>query len=159
MMTTIWVLLAGTGHSPPPLIDIDSTVFVQLGIFLVLLVVLTLTVFRPYLALRADRSRNIEGVREEALKLSQANEEKLQGYEEQIARTRKEAAAVRVQIRQEGDTRATELIAEAQKRAAAELGAARQKIEKSTQAAELSLRTRADVLAKAVATKLLGREV
>jgi F-type H+-transporting ATPase subunit b len=159
MTTTIWVLLAGTGHNPPPLIDIDSTVFVQLGIFLFLLVVLTFAVFRPYLALRAERSRSIEGVREEALKLSKSNEEKLQRYEEQIAKTRKEAAAVRVQIRQEGEARATEVIGEAQKRAQSELGAARQKLEKSTQAAELALRTRADVLAKAVASKLLGREV
>jgi F0F1-type ATP synthase membrane subunit b/b' len=32
-------------------------------------------------------------------------------------------------------------------------------MERSTQAAELSLRTRADVLARAAASKLLGREV
>jgi len=158
MMTTTWVLLAATGHSPP-LVDIDGTVFVQLGIFLFLLLVLTQLVFRPYLALRAERGRSIEGVREEALKLSQETEQKLHGYEEQIAKTRKEATAVRLELRKQGEGRALELVTEAQKRAEAEFTSARQKIEKAVEAAELSLRTRSDSLAKAAASKLLGREV
>lgn len=158
-MKTTLVLLAGGGHSAPPLVDIDGTVFVQLGIFLVLLVVLTRFVFRPYLALRAERSRNIEGLREEAVRLAEENERKLRSYEEQMAKTRKEAAAVRLQLRQAGEARAAEMIAAAQQRAASELEAARAKMERSTQAAELALRTRADVLARVAAAKLLGREV
>jgi F-type H+-transporting ATPase subunit b len=159
MITTTWVLLAAVAERPPRLIDLDHTVFVQLGIFLCLLLILTRWVFRPYLALRAERGRSISGVREQALELSDETKRKLGSYEEQIAKTRKEAAVVRLDLRQQGEARAGELVADAQQRADAELNTARQRIEKSTQAAELLLRTRADVLAKAVAKKLLGREV
>jgi len=140
-------------------VDIDLTVLIQLALFLLLGLALTRLVFRPYLGLRAERARNIEGVREEAVKLGADSETKLVAYEEQITRTRKEAAAGRLQVRQQGEQRAATMLAEAQQRATAKLEAARQKLEKSTQAAELSLRTRADAIARVAASKLLGREV
>ena len=45
------------GH---PLIDIDLTVFVQFGLFLLLFVVANKLLFQPYLALRERRKAGIE---------------------------------------------------------------------------------------------------
>jgi len=158
-MRPLFVLLSAAGHSPPPLVDIDGTVFVQWLIFVILLVFLTRFVFRPYLALRAERARNIEGAREEAVKLEEDAATRGERYEEQLSKTRKEAAQERASLRQQGEAAAAKVLAEAHSGAAAKIEAARQRIEKSTQAAQLALRTRADVLAKAAAAKLLGREV
>jgi F-type H+-transporting ATPase subunit b len=156
-MTPLTLLAAG-GHEIP-LVDFDNTVFVQLGIFLLLLIVLTRFVFKPYLALRAERSLKIEGAREEAQKLSEDAALKLTGYEEQILRTRKEAAVTRLELRKEGESAAASKLAEARGAADATLEAARQKLGKSADAAALALRARADVIARAIAQKLLGREV
>lgn len=152
------VLLAAGGHAPP-LVDIDNTVFVQLGIFLLLLIVLTRFVFKPYLALRAERSLRIEGAKEEALKLSADAESKLGSYEEQILKTRREAAASRVEIRKQGESAAVSRLSEARANADAKLETARLKLSKSADAAQLALRARADVIARVAAQKLLGREV
>jgi F-type H+-transporting ATPase subunit b len=158
-MRPLYFILAATGHKPPPLVDIDGTIFIQLGIFLFLLIVLTRFVFRPYLALRTDRSKNIEGAREEAGRLNQDALEKISAHEEQLSKTRKETAATRAQIRQEGEVQATDLLSHARQSADTKVEAARAEIEKSSQAARLALRTRADQIARVVATKILGREV
>jgi F-type H+-transporting ATPase subunit b len=158
-MKPLFLLLAGGGHKPPPLVDFDYTVFVQLGIFLVLLVVLTRFVFRPYLALRAERAKNIEGARAEAQSVGSVTAEKLATYEGQITATRKEAATVRAQLRAEGESRAAEVLGAAHTEASAKIESARQKIHDSAQAAQLALRTRADQIASSIASKLLGREV
>ncbi len=156
-MTPLTLLAAG-GHEPP-LVDIDGTVFVQLGIFLLLLIVLTRFVFKPYLALRAERSTRIEGAKEEAQGLATDADTKLARYEEQILKTRKEAAATRLELRKEGESTASGKLAEARSSADAKLEAARQKLGKSADAAQLALRARADVIARSIAGKLLGREV
>ena len=156
-MTPLTLLAAG-GHEPP-LVDIDSTVFVQFGIFLLLLIVLTRFVFKPYLALRTERGQKIEGAKDEAVKLAADAESKLAGYEERILKTRKDAAVTRLELRKEGETAATSKLAEARGNADAKLEAARQKLGKSADAAQLALRARADVIARTIVGKLLGREV
>jgi F-type H+-transporting ATPase subunit b len=153
------VVAAASGHKPPPLVDIDATVFIQFGIFLVLLVVLTKLVFKPYLAMRAERQLNIEGAREEAERSGTAADEKIARYEEEVARTRREAASVRGEIRGQGEARAGELLGEAQAKARGKVAEVRAQLEKSTQAAQLALRTRADQMGRQIASKLLGREV
>jgi F-type H+-transporting ATPase subunit b len=155
-MEPLFILLSGKA---PPLVDIDATVFIQLGIFLLLLVVLTRFVFRPYLALRSERTAKIDGAQAEAQKLSQDADAKLTAYEAKILAVRKEAATVRAQIRAEGDARAAELLGTARSDSQTTVEAARQKLERSTQAAALSLRTKADQIADAIVSKLLGREV
>jgi F-type H+-transporting ATPase subunit b len=152
-------LLAQAEHHPPPLIDFDYTAVVQLGIFLVLLFVLTKLVFRPYLALLRERSENIDGAREQAVRDSTDAEKKMADYEERLIKARKEAAAVRTELRAEGEQTAAEVLGKARDESEAKVRVARQKIEKSTEAAKLSLRTRADAIAKDIASRLLGREV
>jgi F-type H+-transporting ATPase subunit b len=158
-MKALFVLLAAEGHKPPPLVDLDGTAFVQFGIFVILLFFLTKLVFRPYLALLRERHENIEGAKKEAEGVNTQADDKLNSYEDQIARARKEAAAVRLELREKGESHANTILAKARTDSEAKVQAARNKIEKSSQAAKLALRTRADQIAKSIVTKLLGREV
>jgi F-type H+-transporting ATPase subunit b len=158
-MKTWFVLLVSEGHEPPPLIDIDGTLFVQFGIFIVLLIILTKLVFRPYLALLRERSENIDGAKDEAQRDNARADEDLVRYEDQVSTAKKEAASVRTGLRGEGEQQASDLLAKARGESEAKVQAARDKIETSARAAKLALRTRADQIAKSIATKLLGREV
>ena len=54
MKTTL--LLAAVPAKDPPLIDLDSTVFIQLVVFVITALVLSRFLFRPFLAMRAARS-------------------------------------------------------------------------------------------------------
>jgi F-type H+-transporting ATPase subunit b len=159
MMKTTMALIAAEGHTAPPLVDLDNTVFIQFGIFMVLLLVLNRLVFRPYLALLRERHENIDGAKEEAQRANCDAEQALLTYEEQIMKARKDASASRLRHREEGEMKASEVLAEARKEGEAKLQATRLKINKSAQAATLALRTRADQIASDVAAKLLGRRV
>src|SRR5215510_5797233 len=77
-----------SGH---PLIDIDGTVFVQFGLFLVLFVVARSLLFKPYLALRERRKAGIEGARAEAERMTAQADAKLADYEKQFAAARDRA--------------------------------------------------------------------
>jgi len=140
-------------------VDIDLTVLIQFGIFLVLLVVLNTFVFRPFLALRKERSENIEGARTKAGQLDAEADEKIAGYEEQIVTARKDAASVRAKFREEGEQTAADVLAEAHGKSDAKLETARQKMAKSIESAQSALRSQANDVAKAIAHKLLDREV
>ena len=50
-----FLLTAAPEAHEPQLIDIDHTVFVQLGIFLVLFLVLSKFLWKPYLRVRTER--------------------------------------------------------------------------------------------------------
>lgn len=156
MKTTLLLLSAG---KPAPLVDIDGTIFVQFGLFIILLIILTKFVFRPYLALLKERDQNIDGAREEAGRMSEQAAGDLERYEDQIVKARKEAAAVRSTFREEGEKQGVDLLAEARTKSEARISDAREKIRKSAEATRLALRTGADRIAGEIATKLLGREV
>jgi F-type H+-transporting ATPase subunit b len=140
-------------------VDIDLTILVQFFIFLVLLVVLNKLVFKPFLALRKERADNIEGARSTAGQLDASADDKIESYEDRIKRARNEAALVRSELRREGDAKASEILGKAHQRSAAKLKEARRKMAQSVEDAQASLRTQASGVARAIASKLLDREV
>ena len=71
------LLTAAPEAHEPQLIDVDATVVVQLGIFLLLLVVLGRWLWRPYLRLRTERVERVEGYREEAARLEADAQQRL----------------------------------------------------------------------------------
>ena len=158
-MRTVLTLLVAENEAPPPLVDIDGTIFIQFGIFVVLLLVLTKLVFRPYLALLKERDESIDGAKEEAARMKAAADRDLGSYEDRIIKARKDAASVRVVLRGEGEREAEVLMAEARSQAQATIAAARERIQKSADAARLALRVRADQIAEEITHKLLHREV
>src|SRR5580692_5735706 len=74
-----------------PLIDIDSTMFVQFGLFLLLFVIANKWLFQPYLKLRERRKAGIEGARAEAERTSAQADAKLADYEKQLSVARVKA--------------------------------------------------------------------
>src|SRR5678815_5091991 len=77
-----------SGH---PLIDIDGTVFIQFGLFLIVLVVTRTFLFKPYLELRKRRTATIDGARVEADRTAAEAEAKLADYETKLAAARSRA--------------------------------------------------------------------
>ena len=129
------------GH---PLIDIDLTVFVQFGLFLILFVVANKFMFQPYLALRTRRKDGIEGARAEAERMSAQADAKLADYEKQLAQARSRANDEGRKVRAE---------AAAHEKSVTDTSRA------ETDAARLQLLPQANALARQIASKLLGREV
>lgn len=149
------VSLAG-GH---PLIDIDLTVVVQLVLFLVLFVVANRFLFQPYLQLRERRKARIEGARAEADRMTAEADAKLAAYEKQLAVARDRANEEGRKVRLEAAAHEREVTEAARRTAQQATDEAQATMRRETEAARAQLMPQADALARAITSKLLGREV
>src|SRR5262245_46180826 len=98
-------LLARVEEAPPPLIDVDGTFFLQLGLFLIMAFVLNAVLFKPYLRMRAERERSIDGARDEAHKMEAKARAIVTDYDAQLTRARQRGAEERARLRQEAAAR------------------------------------------------------
>jgi len=77
------------------MVDVNSTVWIQMANFLVLILVLNFLLFRPVLKIIAERNKKIEESQEEVSSLDETIERKMTQYEEKIRQARAEAALQR----------------------------------------------------------------
>ena len=152
-------LLARVEEAPPPLIDVDGTFFLQLGLFLVMALVLNALLFKPYLRMRAERERSIDGARDEAHKMEAKARAIVTDYDAKLTRARQRGAEERARLRQEAAARERQLLGAARDEAGKAIGGARATIATDAEAARAQLDKQARDLAKQMAKKILGREV
>jgi len=157
MDQTVLAALASSGEHP--LIDIDGTLIVQLVLFLVLFVVANKLLFQPYLRLRERRQAGIEGARAEADRMSAEAESKLADYQQQLAAARARANEEQRKVRAEASAYEREVTDKAKSQALKAIDEANAQVKAQTEAARKELLPRAEVLARAMASRLLGREV
>jgi F-type H+-transporting ATPase subunit b len=142
-----------------PLIDLDGTVFIQFGLFLIMAFLATQLLFKPYLKMREQRTAGIEGARREAKELESEADARQADYEKRLARARDSALEEQRKLRVEAATHQREVTEKAREQAARMLGEAHAKVAEETSQARKELLPRADALASNIVTKLLGREV
>jgi F-type H+-transporting ATPase subunit b len=142
-----------------PLIDIDGTVFVQFGLFMILLVVANKLLFQPYLQLRERRKAGIEGARAEAERMTASADAKLADYEKQLAAARSRANEEGRKVRAEAAAHEKDVTDKARAEAQKSIDEATAKMRAEAEAARLQLLPQANALAKQIASRLLGREV
>jgi F-type H+-transporting ATPase subunit b len=143
----------------PPLVDIDGTVFIQLGLFLVVMFFLSQVLFRPYLKMRADREAGIEGARDDAKRMDEQAKLQIADYENQLMKARVRSTDDRQKLRAEGVAREREIVEAARKSTQAAADEAKQKLAADAAAARAALEPRTQEIARAIVTKVLGREV
>jgi len=149
------VSLAG-GH---PLIDLDLTVVVQFVLFLVLFAVANRFLFQPYLQLRERRKAGIDGARAEAERMTAQADAKLADYEKQLAVARDRANEEGRKVRAEAAAHERDVTEKARASAQTAINEAQATMRQETEAARAQLMPQADALARAITSKLLGREV
>jgi F-type H+-transporting ATPase subunit b len=141
------------------LLDIDSTVFVMLGLFLLLAFILTRWLWKPYLRVRDERVRRVEGARAEAERLEVNSAGRLARIEAQLAEARKAGNAERAQMRAQALVREQQIVAEAQAAAHKMLAEARTKLDAALTTERGRLEASAATLGREIAEKTLGRRL
>ena len=160
MKSALALLLTAAPQSPEPqLIDIDKTLFVQLGIFLVALVVLWRLLWRPYLRVRTERVERVEGYREEAARLETDAQQRLARADATLAEARRKGAGERAVARSEAHAREQTLLAEANAAAQRKVADARARLSATVEAERQKLAAQSSEVAVEAARKILGREV
>lgn len=145
-----------SGH---PLIDVDLTAVVQFVLFLVLALVSNKLLFQPYLALRERRRAGIEGARAEAEKMTAQADAKLADYQKKLVAARDRASEEARRIREEAAQREREVADQARASAQKAIDEAQATMRSQTDQARAQLLPQAGALARAISSKLLGREV
>jgi F-type H+-transporting ATPase subunit b len=153
------VLLTAASGSEHPLIYLDFTVLVQLVLFALTALVATRFLFRPFLQMRDERIAGIEGARAEAARTTAQADAQATDYEGRLAQARARAEEERRKLRAEAAAHEREVVDRTRAQAVQAQTEAETRIAEQTAAARAQLRPRADEIAKAVAKKLLGREV
>lgn len=153
------LLIAAQDEAPPPLIDVDGTLFVQFALFLVMLFVLSRTLFRPYLKLRDLRHKGIEGAREEAGAMQERARLVNADYDAKLTRARQRGAEERQRLCSEGAIYERQVLGAARDESHTALVAARARIAAEATAANQKLQAESSALANQIVKKILGREV
>ncbi|MCA9526495.1 MAG: ATP synthase F0 subunit B [Myxococcales bacterium] len=140
-------------------IDIDLSLFVQLGVFLVVFILLTRLVFRPFLASIDARDKKTVAARDEAHALDARASELEQRHREGISQARNEAAADRQVLRVEGLSAKEAEVREARTSAEAVVEAARTRAAAQYEAGRTQLLGEVDAISRMVVEKIIGRGV
>ncbi len=149
-------LAAGGEH---PLIDIDGTLFIQFGLFLIMAFLATQMLFKPYLRMREERHKGIQGAHEEAEKLDAQAAASKADYESRLTAARTRAYEEQRKIRAEATAHQREVTEKARAESAKAIEESRKKIHNQAEEARAELMPKAEALAKDIASKLLSREV
>jgi F-type H+-transporting ATPase subunit b len=152
-MPTPVIILA----SAAPVVDIDGTIFIQAGIFLLLMAVLYPMLFKPWLATRERRDGAINGTLQAADELRAEAERVGADYDGRIADVRGRAAAVRSEAVKAGEAERVRRLADSRTAANTDLQALRDRLATQSEAARATLSARVDELANDIAAKILGR--
>jgi len=153
------LLTAAAEEESAPLIDVDGTLFIQFGLFLIMLFILSRYLFRPYLAMKDQRGKGIEGARHEAHDMESRAGKMVSDYDAKLTRARQRGAEEKTRLRTEGAAHERQVLGAARDQAGKTLDQARAKVQADTQKARTTLQAEAGILAKQMAKKVLGREV
>lgn len=140
-----------------PVVDVDSTIFVQGGIFIALVFVLKPILFTPWLEAQAKRLVSIDGAFDKAKSLRTEADELSSDYDAKLATARDEALTMRSHMRRDEEATQAKSLAEARGAASKELEANRARLAAETEKAREALGGKVDELADQITHKVLGR--
>lgn len=140
-------------------IDIDASLFIQLGLFVVLAFLLTRLVFRPFLAGIDARDKKTVDARAEAKKLEARAAELEHRHKDSLARARSEAGEVRQALRLAGLNTKEAEVGGARKSADAVIEEARSKAAAQYEAGRTQLLGEVEAISRLVVEKVIGRGI
>jgi F-type H+-transporting ATPase subunit b len=140
-----------------PVVDVDGTLYIQLGIFLLLVLVLGPLLFKPWLEAQERRKVAIEGALTQSRSMRSEADALAKDYDQRLELAREKAHGVRSEARREEETAQAATLVAAREEASSNLVRERERIATETATAREALGARVDELADTIANKLLGR--
>ena len=140
-------------------VDLDASFVVQIALFVILLLILKPLLFDPMMRLFEEREERIDRTIEKARKTDEASAKALAKYEAILGKAREAGSAERDQIRGQGAKKEAEVTAAVRAQTAATVEAGRAAIANEAKDARAKLQAEAAGLGRAIASRVLGREV
>ncbi len=137
-------------------LGIDSTVWIQLGIFVTTFIILNFVVFRAYFAAHYERHKRTEGGKEDTSHLLQSNQVLQNEYEKKARAVNDRMRLVFEKAKNEALTEQNSILNQAREGAQNTLKISRDRLERELQAARTQLTQEVREIGVIVANKLIG---
>jgi F-type H+-transporting ATPase subunit b len=141
------------------MIDLNLTLIIQLFIVLSLVIILSQIVFKPFLAILQERKDRVKRAEEQARDLQHRAEELMERYRESIAAAHGQGATIREKIRKESLAKEMKILQKAMEEANRMIQEIKVKITDEMEAARAGLQSRAQILSREIAERILGRNL
>ncbi len=141
------------------MIELDWTLFAQIGNFLVLLILLNLVLFRPIRRALKDRQRGLAAGAAEAEGVLAQAQGVNQQVQDSLTAARREGLGQKEKLRQEGAQGEASLLEQVKAEVDAQWGQVEKKIKADLDKARKALKDQAKSFSQIMASKILGREV
>lgn len=156
---TYWItLLAVETGKQGGLFDLDATLPLVAIQFLILVLILNATFYKPLGTAIDQRNDYVRKNQLDAQERLAKAEQMAKQYEQELAAARKRSQTIVAEAQADAQKIAAEKMAEAQREAQAQREQAFQEIEQQKQAAMVSLQQQVDALSRQILEKLLGAE-
>jgi F-type H+-transporting ATPase subunit b len=152
-------LLSSALLSGGSIIDLDGTIFLQLGLFFAAYVVLYFVVFRPMVALFEARELAIDGAKDDAQRLQREARDAGNTFDQEMAQVRRQASDERERLRQEGAKLERSVLESVRAETQRKLDEAEATLTQEAIRLRAELKTSVPALAHQIASKFLEREV
>jgi len=141
------------------MVNIDSTLFIQLVLFLLLIWILNQVLYKPLLRIMDRRKEILDKAQEEVKTVQETIDRRVAEYEEKIRAAKMEAMGQKGDLAKEGAEAAKAITDKAKAEIAAMMGEFQAKLEKELAAAREVLRNQSIRISSEIAEKVLGRSI
>jgi len=141
------------------MIEIDQSLVLQIVNFIIFLVILNYLIFKPVVRVLEERRQRIDGTMEKAQEMESEIEKKLEEYEGRINEAKALAANEREALRREGENLSEEIVEKARMALARDIPIVRDQIARESDRVRRELESKAHIVAKDIASRVLGRDI
>jgi F-type H+-transporting ATPase subunit b len=146
-----------SSEGPENMVDINSTVFIQIINFLALIYILNALLYKPILQIMDRRKGIFDSAEEEIKRLQETIDRKMAEYEAKIAQAKTEAMAQRSEIQKEGAEKGKEILDGARSEIQKMMDDFNVRLTQEVESARTILRGHSEKISKEIAEKVLGR--
>jgi F-type H+-transporting ATPase subunit b len=142
-----------------PMISLDYSIVYQLVLFLIVWLILSKVLFRPYLGLLEERDRRTLGTQHDSTDLEHEGARLRAQYEEKISQAQATGYAAKEAILQEARKQRERVLNQAREEAMGMLEGVRREVENQIQKERQFAAAEVRTIAQEMASKVLGRNV
>ena len=141
------------------MISIDYTLWIQMGNFILLMLILNVLLYKPILGIIDKRKKQLQDTEEEIKRLNQSVEERMAAYEEKLRQAKIDAVEKKQEIIKEGAERAKSIIDAAKGEIPGMMEKFHGEMNREVDEARRTLTNQSKKISVEIAEKLLGRSL
>lgn len=160
-LISISIAFASGGAEEKSLVKVipDITLLVQMGLFLILMFVLNILLYKPILSIIERRKKQLEESENEIKLFNESVEKRVAEYEEKLRQAKIKGSELKKEIIQEGVNQAKNIVDVVRNEIPVITREFQQKMDKEVEKAKLILDSHSKELSLEIAQKVLGRPV